>query len=186
MLKLEFQNYIKKLNLENHYDKKQFYKILKSIIKYKKKENSERNKNRRRNKIWKIQKQRDNALFRESISFRRPITKIENNGIFNFRWDIEGAIRRLSRSEAIGLDSVPGNILKQERRNPLTKKFKSWFEELMHKGFIPSILMWGKLLLISKEESNCPIIKNVRPIIVLSAVIKFFESSIIHNLEEIK
>ena len=114
------------------------------------------------------------------------VTKIENNGIFNFRWDIEGTIRRLSRSETIGLDSVQGNILKQDRRNPLTKKFKSLFEELMHKGFIPSFLMWGKLLLISKEESNCPIIENVRPITVLSAVTKFFESSIMHNLEEIK
>ena len=113
------------------------------------------------------------------------VTKIENNRIFNFRWDIEGAIRRLSRSEAIALDSVPGNILRQDRRNPLMMKFKSWFEEGIHKGFISFFLMWGKLHLISKEESNCPIIENVRSITVLPAVTKFFEFSIIHNLEEI-
>ena len=64
-------------------------------------------------------------------------------------------------------------------------KFISWFEEWIHKGSISPFLMWGKLLLISNEESNCPIIENVRPITVLSTVTKFFESSKMHNLKEI-
>ena len=113
LLKLEFQNYIKKLNLENHNDKKQFDRILNSIIKYKNKGKIVKViRTEDGIKIGKYNNKEIKHYFENLYHSKDQITKIENNGIFNFRWDIEGAIKGLSRSEAIRLDSVPRNILR--------------------------------------------------------------------------
>ena len=111
--------------------------------------------------------------------------KKENNGVFNFKWDIENAIIRLSRSEVLGEDLVPGSALKQEKNSPLINKLKLWFNNWICNCSIPSFLMRGKLIMISKEDSVWPKIENIRLITILHTVTKFFESSIIHNLENI-
>ena len=95
------------------------------------------------------------------------------------------AIKRKSRSEAPGTDIVMSSVLKQERNSLLMNKLKLWFDNWIHNCSIPSFLMRGKLIMISKEESDWPKIKSIRHILVLLAVIKFFELSIIHNLENI-
>ena len=43
--------------------------------------------------------------------------------------------------------------------------------------------MRGKLILISKDKTNCPKIENTRPITTLPVITKLFESSILHNLK---
>ena len=141
-----------------------FYRIFNLIIKYKNKGKIVRGIGIEN--CIKFGKYKNNEIKHYFVNLHHSVdqvTKIENIGIFNFRGNIECAIRRLSRSEAIGLDSVPGNILRQDKKKPLMMKLKSWFEEWIHKGSISTFLMWGKLLLINKEESNCPIIENVRP-----------------------
>ena len=46
-------------------------------------------------------------------------------------------------------------------------------------------MMIGRLILISKDKSETPTIENTRPITILPAITKFFESTILHNLERI-
>ena len=64
-------------------------------------------------------------------------------------------------------------------------KLKEWFTDWIKKGTISKFLMIGKLILISKESTDCPTLSNIRPITLLPAVIKYFENTIIHNLEKI-
>ena len=45
--------------------------------------------------------------------------------------------------------------------------------------------MIRKLILISKENNDCPSINNIRPITILPTITKFFECTIQHNLEKI-
>jgi hypothetical protein len=44
--------------------------------------------------------------------------------------------------------------------------------------------MKGRLILLSKERSEFPTIDRTRPISVLPAIIKLFESSVLHNFEK--
>ena len=86
MLNIEFQNYIKKLNLENHNDKKQFYRILNSIIKYKNKGKIERGiRTEDGIKFGKYKNKEIKHYFENLYHSDDQVTKIENNGIFNFR-----------------------------------------------------------------------------------------------------
>ena len=86
MLKLEFQNYIKKLNLENHYDNMQFYRILNSIIKYKNKGKIVGGiKTEDVIKFGKYKNKEIRHYFENLYYSDDQVTKIENNRIFNFR-----------------------------------------------------------------------------------------------------
>ena len=86
LLNIEFQNYIKKLNLENHNDKKQFYRILNSIIKYKNKGKIVRGiRTEDGIKFGKYKNKEIKHYFENLYHSGDQVTKIENNGIFNFR-----------------------------------------------------------------------------------------------------
>ena len=108
--------------------------------------------------------------------------QIEENGVTNYYCDIDKAKKNLSKSEAKGIDHIPSACLKQEVNSPLMIKLKEWFTDWIKKGTILKFLMIGKL--ISKESIDCPTLSNIRPITVLYAVIKYFENTIIHNLEK--
>ena len=45
--------------------------------------------------------------------------------------------------------------------------------------------MTGRMILISKENNDRPTLENIRSITILPAVLKFFENTILHNLEKI-
>ena len=97
---------------------------------------------------------------------------IEDNEIFNYNWNINQAIKRISKSEAVGIDNVPAVILKQSPKSPLMIKLKTWFSKWIEKGEIPKYLMIGKLILISKENNDCPSINNIRSIIIFASYYK--------------
>ena len=63
----------------------------------------------------------------------------------------------------------------------INKAFNSWILN----NRIPNYLMKGKLILPSKDKSDSPTIENTRPITILPAITKLFESSILYNLENI-
>ena len=131
-----------------------------------------------KNKIVKIH-------FEEQFDAKEDNIIIEDNGIFNYNWNINQAIERISKSEAVGIDNIPAVILKQSPNSPLMIKLKTWFSKWIEKGEIPKYLMIGKLILISKENNDCPSINNIRPITIFPTITKFFECTIQHNLENI-
>ena len=45
--------------------------------------------------------------------------------------------------------------------------------------------MHAKLILISKDDTETPVIEKTRPISILPSITKIFEYSILHNLEKI-
>ena len=115
-----FINYMKNLNIYWRQDKRSFYNILNSVIKY-----------IMRGKIIKGIKADDTILYgKEKDKFiknyyERLFYKEEHNhtdhynGIFEFHCDIVRAIETLSRSNAAGIDGIPSKIYRQSFDNPI-------------------------------------------------------------------
>ena len=108
-----------------------------------------------------------------------------NNGIFEFHCDIIRAIETLSRSRAAGIEGMPSKIYRHNVDHPIILKLKNAFDEWIQNSNTPDYFMKGRLVLISKIKSNTPEINDTRPISVLPAITKFFETSILHNLEQL-
>ena len=120
--------------------------------------------------------------FEQLYSSRKTNITILNNGIFDYKCYIKRAIDTLSKSNAVGLDGIPWKTLKQEENTPIMIKIKDKFNLWIRECKIPKYMMKGKLLMISKDKSDSPTIDKTRPISILPAITKFFESSILHTL----
>ena len=112
-------------------------------------------------------------------------TIIQNNGKFNFEWNIDRALERLTKSKATGVDGIPSKLFKIEKDNPLIKKIRNWFGNWIRKGRTPKYLTSWKLILLSKDNTETSTIEDTRTITILPTVTKVFESSILHNFETI-
>ena len=181
-----FIEYMKNLDISLKTDKKIFYNILNSVIKYKAK-----------GKLVRGIKWGDTILYgREKDTFvknhyEKLYDSIEqksiivNNRTFNYHCDIVRAIETLSRSNAAGTDGIPSKIYRQDMNSPIISKIKNSFNEWIQNCTTPDYLMEGRLVIISKDKTDLPDIKDTRPISILPAITKIFETSILHNLEQI-
>ena len=182
----EFKEFIKSIDMNNLIDKRTFYKMMNSLLKYKIK-----------GKIIKGIMIKDTIVygtdkktiiknyFEQLYNSNIKDTKINDNGIYDYTWNTTRAITNLSKSNAAGIDNIPSKIFKQKEDSPLLLKIKDKFSTWIQQSSIPSYMMLGKLILLSNSKDDCPTIDKTRPIIVLPAITKFFESSILHTLENI-
>ena len=123
--------------------------------------------------------------FEKLYNLNNTNLKINSNGIYNYTWDLKRAVDNQSKSQAVGIDNVPGRTFKQNMDSPIMVKINKAFNSWILNNRIPNYLMKGKLILLSKDKSDSPTIENIRPITILPAITKLFESSILYNLENI-
>ena len=184
--KYEFKEFMKSINLSNKTDKRYFFSMMNSIISYKVRGKIVSGITKDEEVVYGRDKDKYAKSYFEQLYNARIIdTKIHNNGIFNYTWDIVRAVNNLSWSNAVGVDKIPGKLFKQDLNSPIMIKIKNIFCKWIQNNNISSYLMRGKLILISKDKTDCPKIENTRPITILPAITKLFESSILHNLENI-
>ena len=100
-------------------------------------------------------------------------SKILDNRIFNFEWDIDRSIKSLSKSKEVEFDKNPGSVLKLEKDHSLINKLKSIFEDWMQRREVPGYLMKGRLILLCKDNIDHPAIIDTRLISILLAVTIF-------------
>jgi hypothetical protein len=120
--------------------------------------------------------------------FEDKSSKIEivNNGIFNSHIELEEAIKTLSKNKAAGLDMLPGEVYKNnEVKQKLMERLQHKFQNYVRNSDVPHYFMEAKLVLFSKDNTEYPDIEKIRPISILPAITKLFESSIHHNLQKI-
>ena len=182
----DFIEYVSYLNMNNKEDKKRFFKILNSIIKYKVKGRLVRGITSE-DKIlygkWRDAHVKSHFELLFQSDQHKPINY--DNGIFNYYWDIIRAIKTLSRSNAAGTDGIPSKIYRQSLDSPIISKLTEACKEWIRNSEIPDYLMEGRLVLISKDKTDIPKIDDTRPITILPAITKIFETSILHNLEQV-
>ena len=185
-----FKNYVKDLDLNLSNDKKKFYQITKSLLKFNKgkivKGIKEGDQIILGSKMGKRVEKYFNNLFNVKIIKTKELKlKQEDklNGEINL--DREEGIRKLSSGKAWGLDGVPSEIFKFKNKN-LNEKFKEKLNQTFTKYLIetrtPKYFMEAKLVLLSKDNSHYPPIEWTRPISILPAITKIFELSIMNNL----
>ena len=172
--------------MNNKEDKKKFYKILNSIIKYKVKGRLARGITSE-DKIlygkWRDAHIKTHFELLFQSDQHKPINY--GNGIFHYYWDIIRAIKTLSRSNAAGTDGIPSKIYRQSLDSSIKSKLTGACKEWIRNSEIPDYLMEGRLVLISKDKTDIPKINDTRPITILPAITKIFETSILHNLEQV-
>ena len=186
MRKEGFKEFLKNLNLECKNDKKTFFNIMNRLIRYK--EKSKIVKGIKTEELILYGTEKDaliKSYFEKLYNSNNINLKINSNGIYSYTWDLKRAVDNLSKSQAVGIDNVPGRAFKAKMDSPImviiNKAFNSWILN----NRIPNYLMKGKLILLSKDKSDSPTIENTRPITILPAITKLFESSILYNLKNI-
>ena len=177
--KEDFINTIKTLNMNSKVDRSRFHNTLNWIFKFKVKEKISKGIKTEEGIIHGKEKDKLIKIYFEKL-FAANTTKIEirNNAIFNYKYDIKRAISSISRSKAVGIDGIPSKALVQEINSPLMIKIEKWFKEWIIKGEIPDYLTQGRLILISKDNTKNPVINDTRPVTILPAITKFFETTI--------
>ena len=182
----QFREYMKGLDLALENDVKIFYKILNSLTKYRVKNYiaagvTVRNEILLGEDMAKVVKGYYENLYAGS-SFKIEITQ---DGIIpNLR--LNEAIEESAVGKAVGLDGISAEWLKNRNwRKDIWNILNRHFKNYLIKGEIPNYFMKAKLVLISKDDSKYPTIDKTRPISILPAITKIFESSIKHHLEAI-
>ena len=183
--KEDFINTIKTLNMNSKVDRSRFHNTLNWIFKFKVKGKIAKGIKTEEGIIHGREKDKLIKIYFEKL-FAANTTKIEirNNAIFNYEYDIKRAISSISRSKAVGINGITSKALVQEIKSPLMIKIEKWFKEWIIKGEIPDYLTQGRLILISKDNTKNPVINDTRPVTILPAITKFFETTILHNLEK--
>ena len=168
-----------------------FYKSLNNILKYKIK-----------NKIVKYIRIKDEIQTKEEtletwLQYYKKILNTEEkitNWWFSdrikYEIDTRGALQKLAKNKATGIDEIPGEWIIANDENNETDKLRI---DTLHKIFtnwvtnkhIPEFWMQSKLILISKEENSTPEIQNTRLIAILPSITKAFDLNIIGNIEDI-
>ena len=186
-LSLNFQDYVKDLDLWRTKDSARFYRIVNSLLKYKIKGKIVKGiqegdvvllgKEKRDRIVW---------YFNEIYQSESGDYKIRNNGIFDFKIDIDRAIESIAKNKAVGHDLIPGELFKDKlMKEELKCRLGKHFRNYITTGVIPDYFMSSKLILLSKNYQEYTDINNIRPISVLPTITKLFETSIIHNLEKV-
>ena len=88
-------------------------------------------------------------------------------------------------SNVVRNDKIPAKILKQDKSSLLLSKIIKTFTHWIQTSKIWSYMIIGRLILISKDKLETPTIENIRPITILPSIAKFFEQTILYNLERI-
>ena len=113
MRKDGFKEFLKNLNLECKNDKKTFFDIMDRLIRYKEK-----------SKIVKVIKTEELILygtekdaliksyFEKLYNSNNINMKINSNGIYSYTWNLKRTVDSLSKSQAVGIDNVPGRAFK--------------------------------------------------------------------------
>ena len=110
--KTEFKEFMKTLDISCKEFKKWFYLMMNSIVRSKTK--GKIAKGIKQSVIIPYGEQRDiiiNNYFEQIFRSKSKDIKVENNRIFNFKWEIEIEIRDLSRSNAVGCDKISAKVL---------------------------------------------------------------------------
>ena len=182
----DFKNTLKSLNTYNKTDKEKFFKIINNILKFKIRGKLAKGIKTEEGIIYNEEKDRlAKRYFEELYNNEEKLEVIANNGIFNYELEIERAIKSLSKSRATGIDGIPSSALKQDKNSQLINKIEKWFKDWVIEGDIPDYAMTGRLVLISKNNTETPPIDETRAITILPAITKFLETAIIHHFEKI-
>ena len=189
--RIEYEEFIKEINNYQKTDLIKFYKVMKSILKYK--ENGRIvNRIKMNGEIqWiDISQQLCMKYYSELLNWD---TIINESFVTNETYTLNtlAGLTNIASRKAVGIDNVPGewikinpfinvetNMIKLEK---LQKVFKYWIET----GYVPDFWMISKIILLSKENSDTPEVNNTRPIAILPSITKVFELSILENLEKI-
>jgi hypothetical protein len=170
-----FKSYIKDLDLQRRLDSSKFYKILNSLLQYKPKGTFVKGITVQDEVILGDQMQDYvQQYFTKPFYSDSKTSELPNNGIFNFSVDLERAFESVAKNKAVGFDNLLGDIF----------RINDHFSSYLRTWRVPSYFMRGRLILLSKDKSEFPTIDRTRPITVLPAITKLFESSILHNLEK--
>ena len=95
------------------------------------------------------------------------------------------AIEQWASNKAAGEDYIPGGFYKDKaNRKIIIERLEKHFKEYIQTTEISNYFMEAKLILISKDNTEYPIIEETRPISILPTVTKIFELSILHHLEK--
>ena len=135
-----FKEYVRNLDLWRNQDISKFYKILNSLLKYKHK-----------GKLVKGIKQEDGSVvygslknqivkeyFSKIFNWDTKPAQIRNNGIFEYRIELDKAFERIARNKAVGYDNIPGEIFKlNENMGVLKQRLKSHFTNYLIAGDVP-------------------------------------------------
>ena len=167
--KEEFRKYVADLDLFQKEDVSKFYKILKSILKYKQgkcvKDITEGETIHFDDEKAKLVKGHFSKLYSDEI---RKIV-IRNNGIFNYEVNVESALNKISKGKACDLDNIPDTVYRwKETQENLKQKLKEKFSTILKCGEVPPYFMKARLILLSKDNTDCPEITRVRPISIPS------------------
>ena len=186
--KIYFKEYVRNLDLWRNQDISKFYKILNSLLKYKHK-----------GKLVKGIKQEDGSVvygslknqivkeyFSKIFNWDTKPAQIRNNGIFEYRIELDKAFERIARNKAVGYDNIPGEIFQlNENMGVLKQRLKSHFTNYLIAGDVPEYFMNARLVLFSKDDSETPPVNKTRPISILPTITKILETSIMYNLEKV-
>ena len=187
LLNENFREYVRNLDLWRTKDSKKFYKILQSLIRYKSKGKIVKGINEKGTILYgkskdKWVKEYFQTVFQDNL----PTAEITYNGIFDYTINIDEAIRNIAINKAVGWDYIPGEIFKIDKYSEKLKlRLIEHFIRYIETGYVPNYFMHAKLILISKDDTETPVIEKTRPISILPSITKIFEYSILHNLEKI-
>ena len=183
ILNENFKEYIRDLNVTNFNGANTFYKIAKSILKPKMDKFVKGIKIN--DAIYLVEEKNKLVVKHFSNLFNDEESNIwiSNNGIFDYRPDIDFAKNKIAKDKACGPDAVPGEIFKiSEIENELKHKLRISFENYLRLWKIPDYFMKARLILLSKDGTNQPDIEKTRPIRILPVITKVFELWILNKL----
>ena len=140
------------------------------------------------NKILNIKESMQLALnfYSELYSWNNH-TKSYCTNQLDYSFYIDKAWDRLSLRKATGIDLIPGEWIIKGLKFPA-------FKEVITKCFEVCIATWtisdfwahARLILLNKNKNgDIPTIEETRPIAILSSIMKLFENSLIHHLENL-
>ena len=161
-MKKSFGEYVLNLDLQRKNEITKFYKIINSIIKYKTKGKIVKGIKWDEEIILDKKKKQIIIKYYEQIYSSKNVkrVKIENSN-YDYRIDVRRAIEQWASNKAAGADYIPGGFYKDKAsRKIIIERLEKHFKEYIQTTEIPNYFMEAKLILISKDNKEYPIIEE--------------------------
>jgi hypothetical protein len=138
------------------------------------------------NVIYEVVFQKYSELFR-SYYFRTPIKTLNNNEVLIYTDQIIiEALKNLNLNKATSWDCIPGKSFEAFNNNKLVTYLTNFINKLVQGETIPPEFALGRLFCLNKNNNEPGNIKSIRPLVILSTIIKIIEYPLNLELKKVK
>jgi len=110
-----------------------------------------------------------------------------NNEIVEYTQDIVSyALKKLDLNKATSWDMIPGNAFQIFNKKENLPHLVNFINEFMKADLVPENLSLGRLLCLNKNANEPGNINGIRPIAIMSVIIKICEIPLLRELKKVK